>query len=336
MNHRDTETQRIHKNSAYPLRPSAAFAVNCFTAESAKGRSGAQRIFSLCLCVSVVILSFALSTPARAEEPLRVVASFSVLEDLVAQIGGQHVVVESLIPMGGEPHNWEPRPYDVAALADADLVVVNGLGLEGWLDRLISASGHAGPVLVASQGVEPLIGASGAPDPHAWHSPAAVGLYARAIAGALIELRPGRADAFRANLDEYLAALDKLDAWARGALAGIPPERRVVVTSHDAFAWLGRDYGIRMLSPAGLDSAAQPSARRMGDLVAEIRVAGVRTVFIEAGSDPRLAATLAEEAGVTVGPALYAGTLTPPCDAAAEYLSMWRYNFVELLKAMSP
>ena len=275
------------------------------------------------------------AAPARAAEPLRVVASFSVLADLVGEVGGEHVAVDSLVPMGGAPHDWEPQPYDIAALAGADLVVVNGLGLEGWLDRLIAASGYAGPILVASRGVEPLLDGTGTPDPHAWHSPAAAGLYARAIAGALTELRPGRADALRARLDSFLAELDALEAWARGALAEIPPERRVVVTSHDAFAWLGRDFGIRILSPAGLNSAAQPSARRLAELVAEIRATGVRAVFLEAGGDPRLARTLAEEAGVKVGAALYAGTLTPACDAAANYLSMWRYNFVEMLKAMS-
>jgi zinc/manganese transport system substrate-binding protein len=272
--------------------------------------------------------------PARAEEPLRVVASFSVLADLAIQVGGPDVAVDSLIPMGGEPHDWEPRPYDVAALAEADLVLVNGLGLEGWLDRLISASAHAGPVLVASRGVEPLLDPTGTPDPHAWHSLATTALYARAIADTLTELRPARADAFRANLDGFLAALDRLDAWARGALAAVPPERRVVVTSHDAFAWLGRDYGIRILSPAGLDSAAEPSARRLGELVAEIRATGIGAVFLEAGGDPRLARVLADEAGVAVGAALFAGTLTPACDAATDYLSMWRYNFVEMLKAM--
>jgi zinc/manganese transport system substrate-binding protein len=282
-----------------------------------------------------LLLTLLSATPARAEEPLRVVASFSVLEDLVAQVGGEHVAVTSLIPMGGEPHDWEPRPYDIAELAEADLVVVNGLGLEGWLDRLIAASGYAGPILVASRGVEPLLDEAGTPDPHAWHSPAAAGLYARAIAGALTELRPDSADAFDSKLGDFLTALNKADIWARGKIAAIPPERRVIVTSHDAFAWLGRDYGIRILSPVGLDSAAQPSAKRLGELVAEIRATGVRTVFLEAGGDPRLASVLAEEAGVAVGAALYAGTLTPECDAAAEYLSMWQYNFIELLRAMS-
>ena len=286
--------------------------------------------------ISILLLAALLwAAPTRAEEPLRVVAGFSVLADLVAEVGGEHVAVDSLVPMGGAPHDWEPQPYDVAALAGADLVVVNGLGLEGWLDRLIAASGYAGPVLVASRGVEPLLDASGTPDPHAWHSLAATGLYASAIAGALTESQPANADAFRANLEEFLAELEKLDAWARGALAAIPPERRVVVTSHNAFAWLGRDFGIRILSPAGLDSAAQPSAKRMGELVAEIRATGVGAVFLEAGGDPRLARTLADETGVAVGAALYAGTLTPACDAAANYLSMWRYNFVEMLKAMS-
>ena len=282
-----------------------------------------------------LFVTLAWVAPARADEPLRVVVSFSVLEDLVAQVGGKDVAVTSLVPMGGEPHDWEPRPYDIAELAEADLVVVNGLGLEGWLDRLIAASGYAGPILVASRDVEPLLDATGTPDPHAWHSPTAVGLYARAIAGALSELRPDRADAFDANLGGFLAALNKADIWARDKIAAIPPERRVVVTSHDAFAWLGRDYGIRILSPVGLDSAAQPSAKRLGELVAEIRATGVRSVFLEAGGDPRLARVLAEEAGVAVGAALYAGTLSPPCDAAAEYLSMWQYNFIIMLKAMS-
>lgn len=282
-----------------------------------------------------LLLTLLVFGPARADEPLQVIVSFSVLEDMVAQIGGKDVEVTSLIPMGGEPHDWEPRPYDIAELAEADLVVVNGLGLEGWLDRLIAASGYAGPVVVASRGIDPLLDDSGTADPHAWHSPAAVGHYARAIAGALTELRPDRADAFDTNLGEFLAALDKLDTWARGALADIPPERRVIVTSHDAFAWLGLDYGIRILSPAGLDNAAQPSAKRLGELVAEIRATGVRMVFLEAGGDPRLARVLAEEAGVAVGAALYAGTLTPECSAAADYLSMWRYNFVEFLRAMS-
>jgi zinc/manganese transport system substrate-binding protein len=288
----------------------------------------------LFLFLPLLLISLAFA-PARADEPLRVVASFSVLEDLVAQVGGKDVAVTSLIPMGGAPHDWEPRPYDIAELAEADLVVVNGLGLEGWLDRLIAASGYTGPVLVASRGVDPLLDDSGILNPHAWHSPTAVGLYARAIAGALTELRPGHADAFDANLGEFLVALDKLDTWARGEIAAIPPERRVVVTSHDAFAWLGHDFGIRILSPAGLDSAAQPSAKRLGELVAEIRATGVRMVFLEAGGDPRLARVLAEEAGVAVGSALYAGTLTPECSAAADYLSMWRYNFVEFLRAMS-
>jgi zinc/manganese transport system substrate-binding protein len=273
--------------------------------------------------------------PTRAEDPLRVVASFSVLADLAKQIGGADAVVTSLVPLGGEPHDWEPRPRDIAALARADLVVVNGLGLEGWLDRLIAASGYAGPVLVASRDVDPLLEASGIPDPHAWHSPAAAALYAGVIAGAFTDLRPARADAFRANLDSFNAELDALAAWARTRAAAIPANRRVVVTTHDAFAWLGRDYNIRFLSPAGLDSAAQPSAKRLGELVAEIRAAGVGAVFLEAGGDSRLARTLAAEAGVAVGPPLYAGTLTPAGGAAADYLSLWRYNFTRMLEAMS-
>lgn len=283
--------------------------------------------------VLLVLLSFG-GASVRAAEPLRVVASFPVLADLAARIGGEHVAVSSLVPPGASPHAWSAQPRDVRRLAQADLVIVNGLGFEGWLDRLVAASGYGGTVLVATRGFEALRGDSGQPDPHAWHSLSLAGLYATAIAGALARRAPGHAAAFEANLAAFLAELQELDIWARGELAAIPADRRVVVTTHDAFAYLGRDLGIRMLSPVGLDSAAQPSAKRMAALISEIRETGVRAVFPEGGGDARLARALAGEAGVTLGAPLYAGTLSAPGGPASSFLAMWRYNVAQMLQAM--
>ncbi len=288
-----------------------------------------------CRLALLALLLAAAALPARAAEPLRVIASFPVLADIVARVGGDRVRVSSLVPPGSEPHGWSPKPQDVRRLAGADLVVVNGLGLEGWLDRLVAASGYGGPVLTASRDATLLHDESGTPDPHAWHSPAEAGRYAAAIAEALAQRAPEDAAAFQENLAAFRDELAALSAWAEGEIAAIPTARRIVVTTHDAFAYLGRDLGITMLSPAGLDSAAQPSARRMAELVAEIRAAGVRAVFLEAGGGGRMARTLAGEAGVATGGELYAGTLSGPDGPAPDYAAMWKHNVTLMVEAMA-
>lgn len=284
--------------------------------------------------VWVALFALSLAVPASAAEPLRVVASFTVLADIAAQVGGGEVAVSSLVPAGGEPHEWQPRPSDVRRIAEADLVVVNGLGLEGWLDRLIDASGFEGPVLVASRDTVPLRGPTGMADPHAWHSLVEARRYAAVVASELSRLRPDSAAAFAVNLGVFESKLDRLADWAEARVEGIPRDRRVVVTTHDAFAYLGRDYGITVLAPAGLDSAAQPSARRMAELVSEIGRTGVRAVFLESGGNERLARTLAAEAGVATGDPLFAGTLSPPGGPADGYTAMWRHNLSLMLGAI--
>lgn len=291
------------------------------------------RRHALALCLFVLVHGFVVP-PSVAQEPLRIVASFSVLADIATRIGGDRVAVASLVGPGAESHGWSPTPREIRRLAKADLVIVNGLGFEGWLDRAIGASGYAGPVVVASRNVTAIRGEAGTPDPHAWHSLANAGLYAREIARALAAAQPDDGGRFAENLAVFEAELSAIEAWARVAIEGVPAGRRVVVTTHDAFAYLGRDFGIGFRSAAGLDSAAQPSARQMAALVSVIRATGVRTVFREAGGDPRLARTLAEEAGVAVGGTLYAGTLSLSGGPAASYTAMWWHNFTLMLAAM--
>lgn len=285
--------------------------------------------------VAIVAMIVSACPVAAGEHPLRVTASFPVLADIVAQVGGSGVAVTSLVAVETDPHSWQPRPRDVQRLADAELLVVNGLGYEGWLDRLVGSSGYAGPVVEVSEGIVALRGHTGMEDPHAWHGIEGARHYAAAVAEALSRLRPASAAVFRENLAAFEAALDGLADWAEAAIAEIPPERRVVVTTHDAFAYLGREFGIRFLSPVGLDSAAQPSARRVAEVVRQIRLAGVRAVFPESGADSRLAQVLAEEAGVAVGGRLYAGNLSAADGPAPNFLAMWRHNFRLMSEAMT-
>ena len=285
---------------------------------------------------AAILLAIVPGSPARAEEPLRVVASFSILADLVREVGGDHVAVTSMVPVGGEPHDWEPQPRDVAALGKADLVVVNGLGLEGWLDRMVAASGYKGPVLVASSGVTPILSTSGAADPHAWQSLAEVKLYIDAIADGLSRAAPDHAADFARQRDRYLRMLSVVGRAVDLAIAMVPPERRVAYTTHSAFAYLERDHGIRVLSPAGPENAAEGSAKRLAELVGRIHDTGAKAVFPEAGGNVRLAHVLADEAGVEVGDALYAGTLSGPDGPASNFIDMWAHNVFLMLYAMTP
>lgn len=277
----------------------------------------------------------AVALPARAEEHLDLVASFPVVADIARQVGGDHVRVTSLVPPETDPHVWQPRPRDVQRLAQADLVVVNGLGLEGWLDRAVAASGYSGTLVVASRDVTPIFSAPGVPDPHAWHSLANAESYARVIAEALAVAAPRYADSFHRNEMAFAAKLSVLREIMDNLLPLIAPENRVVVTTHDAFAYLARDYGFRVLAPQGPDSAAQPSARHIAGLVGEIHAASVKAVFVESGADQRLALMISEEAGVGLGGELYPGTLSRPGGLAVDYVSMWEHNVFLMLHAMN-
>lgn len=287
-------------------------------------------------CFLIVIAMLTSPLPGRADESLRVVASFSILADLVREVGGDHVAVSSLVPVGREPHEWEPLPRDIAALSEADLVVVNGLGLEGWLDRLIAASGYRGPVLVASREVTPIVSASGAPDPHAWHSLRQATLYTSAIADELSRIAPHHAADFAKRRDGFARTLTIVGRAVDIAVSMVPVERRVAFTTHNAFAYLERDHGITVLSPLGPDSAAEGSAKGLAELVGRIHETQAKAVFPEAGGEERLAHILADEAGIAVGERLYAGTLSGPEGPAPNYIEMWSHNVFLMLYAMTP
>jgi zinc/manganese transport system substrate-binding protein len=295
----------------------------------------------------LVILAFVAvlgcATPAVAQQKIKVVASFSILADLVRNVGGDRVEVAALIGRNQDSHAFEPSPADSRRVAGAKLVVVNGLGFEGWLDRLVRAAGNDVPLVVASTGVQPRerqgdetrIGRDRAGvDPHAWQSVANVKRYVVNIRDALIKVDPAGQATYAANARAYLASLDALDQDIRSVIARIPPDRRRLITSHDAFGYFADAYGIAFLAPQGLSTDAEPSALAVARIIRQIRTERIGALFLENVVDPRLVRLIARETGARIGGTLYSDALTGPDGPAPTYLDMMRRNVRELAAAL--
>lgn len=270
---------------------------------------------------------------------LKVVATFSVLADIAREVGGPAAEVTSLVGPNADAHVFEPTPSDVRRVASADVVVTNGLRYEGWIDRLIKASGFRGPVVVASQGVATRQVAGGA-DPHAWQSLANGQIYADNIRAALVASLAARSPARAAEVDARAAAyrqrLAVLERDTRARIAAIPVERRRVITSHDAFGYFSDAYGITFIAPRGWTTGSEPSAKAVAGIVRQAREAKASALLVENISDPRLIERIGREAGLKVGGALYSDALSPPGTDADTYLRMFEHNVLTLVEAMSP
>src|ERR1700733_1236846 len=225
--------------------------------------------------------------PARAEDRLKVVASFSILRDFVKNVGGDRVEVTTLAGPDGDVHVYTPAPADAKKISDAKLVIINGLGLEGWLPRLVQSSGSKAAIVTATSGIAPRKLGSDA-DPHAWQSVVNAKIYVANIRDALIAADQAGAPAYRANADAYLAKLDALDREVRDAVAQIPEARRKVISTHDAFGYFAAAYGIAFIAPQGVSTESEPSARDIAGIVTQIRASKIPAVFLENISDPRL------------------------------------------------
>lgn len=286
---------------------------------------------------------------ALAEEParLRVVASFSILADLVAQVGGERVAVTSLVGPDADAHGYSPSPEDARALAQADLVVVNGLGFEGWITRLVKASGTKAPVVVAARDVRTIperhdhdeAGQDhghdhGAADPHAWQSVANAKLYVAAIRDGLVRADPSRAVLYQANAEAYAARLDALEAEIRAAIGAIPQERRRVITSHDSFGYFSDAYGLRFLAPRGVSSASEPSPADIARIIRQIRKDRIPAIFLETIADPRLMRQIARESGARIGGRIFSDALSAADGPAPSYIEMMRANLRAFREAL--
>lgn len=272
---------------------------------------------------------------AASAATLKATASFSVLADVVKQVGGDHVDVTALVGPGGDPHEFSPSPDDARNLRASDVVFVSGLGLEGWLDRLISASGYQGTPVVASEGIKTReLDEDGEmiTDPHVWNSPANVEVWVGNIETALTEADPEDAAAFAANADSYLARLKDLDAYARSKFEAVPQADRRILTSHDAFGYFGDAYGIKFLSPVGVSTETEASAADVAALIDQIKAEGVKAYFFESSNDPRLVQQIAGATGAEPGGELYVESLSDASGPASTYADMFRHN-VDLISA---
>jgi zinc/manganese transport system substrate-binding protein len=268
-----------------------------------------------------------------------VVATFSVLADMVRQVSGGLANVTSLVPADTDAHAYQPAASDSRALTAAALLVENGFGLEGWMARLGAASGFQGIRVVASTGVTPRLmreGAITSLDPHAWQDPRNGAIYVHNIAEGLAKADPGHADTYRANAARYRTEIERTDAWIANLLSPIPAAARRIITTHDAFGYYGDRYGISFLAVEGLSTDAEPSAKAIAALVAQIRREKATTVFLENMTDPRLAGMLARETGATLSGPLYSDALSKPDGPAPHYLDMLRYNTTLFERAMRP
>ena len=286
-------------------------------------------------CMSV---ASAWQAKAQAPDKLPVVATFSVLADFARNVGGERIEVAALVGPNGDTHVYQPKPADAKELGAARLILVNGFGLEGWIDRLIKASGAKAPVVVATKGIKPQqMREEGRVelDPHAWQSIADAKIYVANIRDGLIAADPEGASAYRANADNYLRKLDALEKEVTVEIAKIPPGRRQIITTHDAFGYFGTAYGFRFIAPEGVSTETEASARDVAKIIRQIKAQKIPAVFLENVTDPRLARNIAAESGATIGGTLYSDALSPPNGPASTYIDMMRNNVRELSAALA-
>jgi len=274
----------------------------------------------------------------RTAEPApapQIVASFSILADMVREIAPPAIEVSALVGPDGDAHVFQPTPVHGKRLAQAGLVVVNGLGFEGWIDRLVKVSGYRGPVVVASRGISPRQGGSHGTDPHAWQDLSLAQRYVATLRDAIAQRWPQHQAELNDRSAAYLDRLNGLDRQVRGQLDAIPRAQRRVITSHDAFGYYAAAYGVDFLAPQGWNTHSEPSAAAVARLIRQIKKDAVRALFVENISDPRLIQRIAQEAGVQVGGTLYSDALSASGGPADTYLKLFEHNTRVLVAALT-
>lgn len=300
------------------------------------------------------LLAFLASTAAAQEKPLKVVASFSIIADFAKNVGGKRIVLTTLVGPNGDAHVYEPRPADVVAVGAANVMLVNGLGFEGFLARLIEASGTKAAIATVSDGVTLLKleekgehrqeGATarssdeddqGAVDPHAWQAIPNAEIYVTNIVTSFCKADPAGCNIYRTNGASYQAKLAALDKQVRDSAAAIPSERRTIITSHDAFGYFAHEYKINFLAPEGASTEAEASAADVAKLIDQIREENASAIFMENITDPRLSEQISRETGMKIGGSLFSDALSPIDGPAATYVDMMQSNIRTITAAIS-
>ena len=276
----------------------------------------------------LLLAALLIAPPAAAETKPKVVATFSILADLVREVGGDAVEIVTLVGPDSDAHTYQPKPGDARSLAGAKVLVSNGLGFEGWIDRLADAADFNGTRIVASAG------APADADPHCWQDIACARRYIANIAEGLAAADPANAAGYRARAERYDQRLAMLDAWIRREIAGVPEARRQAITGHSSFRYFARAYEVRFSAPRGYSTDSEPTARDVANLIRQVREQKVKALFIENMSNPTLVAEIARDSGAIVGPRLYSDALSKPDGPAPTYEAMMRHNVTALVQGM--
>lgn len=301
--------------------------------------------------VKILAIVFALSTlgmPAFAQEKLPVVATFSILGDFVRNVGGDRVSVDLLVGPGGDAHVYQPSPADAKKLAAAKVIFINGFKFEGWMDRLIKASGTKANVVVATKGIIPRemgdddkdpskahAHQHAGVDPHAWQSIANVKTYVSNIRDALVAADPAGKETYDKNAANYLTMLAALETEIKNGIAKIPSGRRKIITTHDAFGYFGAAYGFEFIAPQGVSTESEASARDVAKIIRQIKAQKIPAIFVENISDPRLMQRIAEETGAKIGGKVYSDSLSPAGGPASTYIDMMLNNIRQFSAALT-
>ncbi|MER8866294.1 zinc ABC transporter substrate-binding protein AztC [Mesorhizobium sp. M0751] len=300
------------------------------------------------LAVSVITLT-ALGASSAFAEPLKVVASFTIIADFAKNVGGDRIDLTTIVGPDGDAHVYEPSPADAVAMAKADIVLVNGLHFEGFLQRLVDASATKASIAVLTKGVTPInfkpefaeADAEGAntdgktaTDPHAFQSIANARIYVKNIADAFCTADAAGCDSYKANAAAYTQKLDALEGEVQAAIQSIPQEKRVVITSHDAFGYFEKAYGLTFLAPEGVSTESEPSAADVAKLVSQVKQDKAAAIFVENITNPRLIEQIASETGIKVGGTLYSDALSQPDGPAATYIDLMHNNIAQIKGAI--
>jgi zinc/manganese transport system substrate-binding protein len=299
----------------------------------------ARLVTSIGLALAVML---GLSAGADAADKVKAVASFSILGDMVREVGGDRVEVVTLVGPNGDAHVYQPTPADAKNLVTAQILFVNGLGFEGWMERLEKSSGFKGKTVVVSERVKPrtmVEEEGGKPetitDPHAWQDLENGKIYVANIRDGLIAVDPEGKAVYEANAAKYLDAIAREDTAVKEAVAALPKARRKIITSHDAFGYFGAAYGLEIIAPEGVSTESEASARDVAKIIRQIKAQHIPAVFIENVTDHRLLDQIARETGAKIGGELYSAALSGPDGPAATYLEMFRHNVGALTAALS-
>jgi zinc/manganese transport system substrate-binding protein len=281
-------------------------------------------------------------SPAAAQPKLPVVATFSILGDLVRNVGGDRISVVTLVGPNGDAHVYSATPADAKNVADAKVVFINGLGFEGWMERLIKASGTKATVVSTTKGIRSrsMAGEHGhghrqEVDPHAWQSVANAKIYVANILDALIKADAAGKSEYEANASAYIGKLDALEKEIKDGVSRIPAARRRIITSHDAFGYFKAAYGIDFIAPQGVSTDADASAQDVARIIRQIKAQKIPAVFLENVSDARLVRRIADETGARIGGTLFSDALSDAKGPAATYIEMMRHNLRQLTDALS-